>query len=133
MTDIVASKAREIINLKIKKKWLEQELKTLNKDLSNKSKILFHIMFNEDIQSLNIDGKTVFRTVKPYPRIVNEQSFFKWAKDNGFGDLIKETIHPNTLRSWYTEYSEQNDNAETTLTDMLEIFEEEGIGVRKTK
>lgn len=38
--------------------------------------------------------------IYPYVKVEDQERFYAWLRKNDMGDLIKETIHPQTLKAW---------------------------------
>lgn len=127
--NVLVGKLKSFLQLKNLKEELEKQLKQIQKTYDITEENLFNLMFDLDIQSIEIEGKKVYRKINQYPRIINQEEFFTWLRDNGFAELIKETVNPKTLGSWYKEYTSQNED--TNFEEMLDIFEKKGVGVRK--
>lgn len=133
--DILVKKCKEFNELKEKKKELEKELQSLITEMTTKEKELFKLMFDMDIQSINIDGKLFYREVSYYPQIRNKPKFFDWLRFNGFGDIITETVNFNTLRAWYKEYIGKTDNEELPedLQELISVYEDTKVKIRKMR
>jgi len=125
----LVGKLKSFLELKNLKEELEKELKQIQKKYDITEEKLFDLMFDLDIQSVEIEGKKVYRKVSQYPRIINQEDFFQWLRDNGYAELIKETVNAQTLGSWYREYISEHEDA--SFEEMLDVFEKKGLGVRK--
>lgn len=44
--------------------------------------------------------------VQVYVKIEDQSKTYDWLKKNGHGDIVKETVHPGTLKSWSKEQLE---------------------------
>lgn len=133
MEDVLIEAIKKFGELKSKKDNLSSELDNIKKEYAEMESIVFDMMFNMDIQSIVVGNRLFYRNIKEYPRIVSQELFFNWLREHGYGLLIKETVNANTLKAWYKEYREaEPDINETDLSGMLDIFEDKGIGIRKT-
>jgi len=67
-----------------------------------------------------------FPTIKPdnYPKVV------EYMRNNGWGDLVKETIHPSTLSSFVTEQIESG-GLPPELGELITVAELQRVSVRK--
>lgn len=101
---------KELYDIRAEKEQLEDRLKTLNarKDELER-KLLPSAMEDAEISKISLDGVgTIY--LKPelncYVKKDVEQEFFEWLRGNNHGDLIKETVHHSTLKSWAKEQLE---------------------------
>lgn len=128
----LTSKIQTLLKMKESIKKLEDELKALKQEYEILEQKIFDEMFNSDIQSIDVSGYKVYRMIREYPRIIDNESFIKWLKENGYSDIIKETVHPQTLRAWFKEFSDKYEFIDELKT-MLEIYQEKSLGIRKTE
>lgn len=128
--NVLVGKLKAFLKLKNLKEEQEKALKQIQKIYATTEEKLFDLMFDLDVQSIEIEDKKVYRKVSQYPKIINQEDFFQWLRDNGYAELIKETVNTQTLGSWYREYI--SDHEESNFEEMLDIFEKKGLGVRKT-
>ena len=111
---VLINKIKQLLALREKKDCIMDNLKKTSESIDKIEQEVFEIMLNLNIQAIEHDKKLIYRMIKTFPKIVNEQIFFDWLRLNGYGELIKETINPNTLRAWYKEYIESHENADFT-------------------
>ncbi len=107
---------------------LEASIKEVNARIELISSELAELMIAENLHRFSLEGRTYFTAVDTYPRIVDEGAFLDWLRKNGHEGLIKETVHPATLRSWYKEIGQQYE--EELKNGLLEVFEKIQIRVR---
>jgi len=64
------------------------------------------------------DGSTVYLTTSLYVscRKADQEHLHQWLRANGLGDLIKETVHHQTLRAFAREQSEKGAPLPLVLT-----------------
>lgn len=122
-------KIRELLALYRQEKLLKQELSKLTQKYDKQEELVFEMMFNLDVQSLKIEDRLVYRKVDFFPSITNQDAFFEFLRENGEGGIIKEVVHPKTLKSWFNEYMQSNEDID--FGDMLKVFEKKSIGIRK--
>jgi hypothetical protein len=79
-----------------------------------------------------IDGTMIYLTRSRHASVIaaQKQNFFYWLRDHGHGSLITEQVHASTLKAWVKE---QTEAGREVPTDLLTIYEEITIGVRKAK
>lgn len=106
MTDITKL-AKEMYDLKAEKDQLEERLGVLNSRYDNLSKtILPQIMDDMEQDKVSIKGVgTVYLQAEVQASIpsVESEAAIAWLKKNGHGDIVKETVHPGTLKAWTKE------------------------------
>lgn len=129
MDNELIEQIRELLILYKKEKLLKQELSKLTQKYDKQEELVFNMMFNLDVQSLKIEDKLVYRKIDSFPGIIDQDAFFKFLRDNGEDALIKEVVHPKTLKSWFTEYIQ--DHEDVDFSNMLKVFEKNSIGIRK--
>jgi len=132
MDDVLTKEVLRLIELKDEINRLKSQLSEKQRDFEAQEKKVFTLMLNYDIQSINIEGKTVYRTIGNYPRIKDEDAFFEYLRESGQESLIKETVHPTTLRSWFNELMENNpEEAERLMGSVLEVYQKEQVRIRR--
>jgi hypothetical protein len=55
----------------------------------------------------------------------------EWMKDNGLGDMVKESVHPQTLQAWVKEQLEEAGALPEELEPLVNVYEKSGISIRK--
>jgi hypothetical protein len=74
-------------------------------------------------------GKVHLRNdVKCSVNKANEVEFHTWLKENGFGELIKPTVHASTMKAWAKEQIE----AGRTLPEFVKVYLETSASIRKS-
>lgn len=109
-----------------------KELKEKNRQYDLLELEVFESMFEQDIQSIKVEDKLLFRKINEYPQIVEKVAFFEWLRSNGFQSLIKEDVNARTLASFWKDYSDgKSDEELEEVKPMLKIFEKKSIGMRR--
>lgn len=127
--------ADELAELKDRKKELDDELKAVNARIAEVEEQLASKMVEEEIQSFQRSGKTFYVTTKVFASAVPERriELFAWFKDNGFGDMVQETVNANTLAAWVRERLADSDQLPEGLDELINVYEKTTVGVRKAK
>lgn len=119
MSNQLTSMVHDLRDLKDRKDVLELELKEVNKRIRALSEQeIPEYMDENEIDKISIDGVgTVFLKTKVYANVKADDlnGFFEWLRDNGNGDIIKETVHPSTLNAFAKEQLSEGKE----LPDML--------------
>ena len=57
---------------------------------------------------------------------------FQALKDNGYGEIVTETVNANTLASFVKEQmAENNDEVPEWIAQVVNTFEKVSVGIRK--
>lgn len=100
ISDLSKSRERE-------KKYEELVKKEEEKQEELEEKII-QFLLNSGVQSINlVDVGTVFLSKSEYPSIEDVPKFYMYLRNKGEGSLIKETVHPATLRGWWNAMEEK--------------------------
>lgn len=116
------------------KKELEDCVKALNAEIDALDAKLVQAMIDQETQSFNRAGKLFYiKTVTRASAKAGEQErLYQWLKDNGYGDLVKETVNAQTLTGFAKELlDDNNDQLPEVLADMVNIYEKQTVAMRK--
>lgn len=98
---------KRLFDLKAQKSVLTDDLKELNKELSHlETKEIPSVMEDAEIEKFSIEGYgTIFLGQVAYAHIAvnNRDKAMSWLLANGHHDIVKQTIHPQTLRAFIKE------------------------------
>lgn len=92
-------------------------------------------------QSENRNGRTIYKSRDLYcgAKKGMSESLVDAMQSEGLGDLVKDTIHPSTLKSWVRENSPVDESGERdysqipeSIRSMLNIYESFSIRVRNS-
>lgn len=127
--------ADELAELRDRKKALDEELKNVNTRIAEVEEELANKMLNEEIQSFQRSGRTFYVTTKIFANAVPERKseLFTWLKENGYGDMVTETVNHNTLSAFVREMLSETDQLPEGLEELVNVFEKTTVGVRKAK
>ena len=127
--------ADELSELRDRKKALGDELKAVNDRITELEEQLASKMVEEEIQSFQRSGKTFYVTTKVFANAVPERKaqLFAWLKENGFGDMVQETVNSQTLAAWVREQLADSDQLPEGLGELINVYEKTTVGVRKAK
>lgn len=126
--------ADQLRALREQKKDLEERVKVLNAEIDALDAKLVQAMIDQETQSFNRSGKLFYlKTVTRASAKAGEQErLYQWLKDNGYGDLVKETVNAQTLTGFAKELMEENDDElPGDLVDMVTIYEKQTVAMRK--
>lgn len=132
--DDIFSLADRLKDLKQHKKELESEIKALNAEIEETEAKLAELMLEEEMQNFTRNGRIFYLNTKVYASAVAERKaeLYKWLKENGYGDLVYETVNANSLAAFVREQLEEADELPEGLAEMVNVFEKTTVGIRKT-
>lgn len=105
----ITEAVKSMYDLKAEKDQLEDRLKIINAQYDELSKqIVPKIMEDNEQDKVTIkDIGTVYLQAEIQVSIKSgDDVSIAWFKKNGHGDIVKETVHPGTLKSWTKEQLE---------------------------
>ena len=125
--------ADRLVTLRDRKKELEDELKEVNAEIAGTEEQLVSAMIEEEMQNFTRNGRQFVMTTRTY---VNAKAgmmpaLCSWMKENDLGDMVKESVHPQTLQAWVKEQIEEAGALPEELNEMVNVYEKSGITIRK--
>ena len=126
--------AEKLKTLKDTKKSVENEMKFLGNEIEEINAELADLMTESEMPSFTHSGFTYSLSTRTFASALagDKESLYIALRDNGYGELITETVNANTLSSTVSELIEQNDDS---LPDWLngKVSTYEKISVRINK
>ncbi len=116
------------------KEQLEDNLKQTNKAIEETRDALAAAMVEAEIDGLNRHGyRWTLQTKTQYSKKAgDDETFFEVLRENGLGDIIKETVNAQTLQGAMSELAEQNDDElPDEFADVINVYQYMDIGRRK--
>jgi hypothetical protein len=119
--------------LREEKAALEERLKDTNAAIEQVEQELVNAMIAEEMQNFVRGGQMFYLTTKIYTSAVPErkQDLFAWLKANGYGDMVQETVHSQTLAAFIREQLEEAEELPPDLQPLVNVFEKTTVGLRK--
>jgi hypothetical protein len=110
----------------------EARLSEANKKIREVEQVIIAKLQEEELEKFVHNGQLFYPYVSAHPGVnkEHEAEFYAWLRENGEDGIIKETVHPMTLKSWWKQNSERFAE-ELTGKELLKVHEEIRIGVRK--
>jgi len=98
------------------KSRLEKKYDTLKKRLAQK-------MEDEGLEKFSVDGKNITTRVEVFASIPKDhrEDAYNWLKDNGYGEIIIDTVNAQTLKSLVKE---QLSEGKSFPEDLIKIYTE---------
>lgn len=127
--------AERLKNLKAEKSETEDYVKTLNAEIADTEQQLVSLMTQTETQNFTRAG-TMFSLVnKTRASAVADRKADLYAalKENGYGDLVYETVNANTLSSFVKDQIDGNEDALPKWLDgLVNVNQQPGVSVRKS-
>lgn len=129
---IDGARLAEYIELTARKRALDDDLKELKERLVMIELELLDQFVAAGVDKIGKDGYTLYmaRSLRPRAKDGDRDRMLEAIKANGYGDLVKEDIHPKRLETIVKELDEQGEMP-GWAKDTIEIYEQYNIRVRK--
>ena len=129
---IDGARLAEYIELTARKRALDDDLKELNERLVLIELELLDQFEAAGVDKIGKDGYTLYmaRSLRPRAKDGDRERMLEAIKANGYGDLVKEDIHPKRLEAIVKEFDGQGEMPDWAK-DTIEIYEQYNIRVRK--
>lgn len=125
--------ADTLADLRDQKKRAEDALKEINERIAQTEEQLVAAMVEEEMQNFTRNGKQFILTNRTHANAKAGMmpAVCVWMKDNALGDMVKESIHPQTLQAWVKEQIEEVGALPEDLSELVNVYEKSGISIRK--
>lgn len=119
--------------LKEQKKHLEDTLKEVNGAIEETNEKMVQIMTQQEIQNFNRAGQLFYLSTRTFasPAAGQQEALCSWLKENGYGDLVKETVYSQTLSAFIKELLEEDDELPEELQELINVYEKTTVGMKK--
>lgn len=119
---------KKLHEVREKKTILEHGVELVNKESDELQTKIVDLMESLGITHIDVDGVgNCFLTKTIYPKVVNEEVLFKYLRSHGASDIIKYSVHPQTLKAYVKEVMEVKNEVPLGL----EIFPKTKVSIRK--
>ena len=119
---------------KDEKKELESKVKELGAAIDELDHELSDAMAEAELDKFTRNGNTFYLNSRLFasPQAGRKDALFSALREQGFGDLIQETVNANTLASFVKEQkSQNNDEIPEWLDNVVSSYEKISVGIRK--
>ena len=125
--------ADDLVRYRDQKKEIEEALKEINELIAQTEEQLVSAMIGEEMQNFTRNGRQFILTNRTYANAKAGMmpEICSWMKDNGLEDMVKESIHPQTLQAWVKEQIEEAGALPEELSELVNVYEKSGISIRK--
>jgi hypothetical protein len=109
---------------------LKEDLKKLHGEMEELNGKFLSLMELNNITSMKVNGVgTCYVAADIYPSVKDETALFAFLRKNEAASLIKETVHPATLKAYVKEQIENTN----TIPDGVEVFPKNKVRIRVGK
>lgn len=126
--------ADQLKALRDQKKNLEQEIKDVNARLEEVDYSLATAMAESETQNFTRSGIMfcLTNTTRASATADHKEELFTALREEGYGDLVYETVNANSLSAFVKEQIAENDDSlPEWLNGLVNVFEKTTVGVRK--
>lgn len=127
--------AEQLKQLREKKKNAEQRLKEMNAEIEQADYQLSMLMAETETQNFTRAGTMFTLTTKIRASAVagRKEELYVALKENGYNDLVYETVNANSLSAFVKEQiSENQDTIPDWLNGLVHVYEQTAVSVRKS-
>lgn len=127
--------AEHLKQLREKKKAAEQQLKDIHAEIAQTEYQLSVQMAETETQNFTRAGTTFALTTKTRASAMagRKEELYAALKENGYGDLVYETVNANSLSAFVKEQIAENQNTVPEwLSGLVHVYEQTAVSVRKS-
>ncbi len=127
--------AERLKQLREKKKAAEQQLKDVHAEIEKTEYQLSMQMAETETQNFTRAGTMFSLTTKIRASAMagRKDELYAALKENGYGDLVYETVNANSLSAFVKEQiSENQDHVPDWLNGLVHVYEQTAVSVRKS-
>ena len=127
--------AEQLKQLREKKKAAEQQLKDVRAEIVQTEYQLSMQMAETETQNFTRAGTMFALTTKTRASAMagRKDELYAALKENGYGDLVYETVNANSLSAFVKEQiAENQDTVPEWLSGLVHIYEQTSVSVRQS-
>lgn len=127
--------AEQLKQLREEKKDVEQRVKDINAEIDKTEYALVQLMAETETQNFTRAGTMFSLTTKTRASAMagRKDELYSALKENGFGELVYETVNANSLSAFVKEQiAENQDNVPDWLNGLVNVYEQTTVSVRKS-
>lgn len=127
--------AEKLKVLREEKKDAEQRVKDINAEIDKTEYSLVQLMAETETQNFTRAGTMFSLTTKTRASAVagRKDELYSALKENGFGELVYETVNANSLSAFVKEQiAENQDTVPEWLNGLVNVYEQTSVSVRKS-
>ena len=127
--------AEQLKQLREKKKAAEQQLKDIHAEIAQTEYQLAVQMAETETQNFTRAGTMFALTTKTRASAMagRKDELYAALKENGYGDLVYETVNANSLSAFVKEQiAENQDTIPDWLNGLVHVYEQTSVSVRQS-
>ena len=127
--------AERLKQLREKKKAVEQQLKDIHAEIAQTEYQLSMQMAETETQNFTRAGTMFALTTKTRASAMagRKDELYAALKENGYGDLVYETVNANSLSAFVKEQiAENQDTVPEWLSGLVHVYEQTSVSVRQS-
>lgn len=127
--------AEHLKQLREKKKAAEQQLKDIHAEIAQTEYQLSMLMAETETQNFTRAGTMFALTTKTRASAMagRKDELYAALKENGYGDLVYETVNANSLSAFVKEQiAENQDTIPDWLNGLVHVYEQTSVSVRQS-
>ncbi len=127
--------AEQLKQLREEKKNAEQRVKDINANIDKTEYALVQLMAETETQNFTRAGTMFSLTTKTRASAMagRKDELYSALKENGFGELVYETVNANSLSAFVKEQiAENQDTVPEWLSGLVNVYEQTSVSVRKS-
>ena len=127
--------AEQLKQLREKKKAAEQQLKDIHAEIAQTEYQLSVQMAETETQNFTRAGTMFALTTKTRASAMagRKDELYAALKENGYGDLVYETVNANSLSAFVKEQiAENQDTIPDWLNGLVHVYEQTSVSVRQS-
>lgn len=127
--------AEHLKQLREKKKAAEQQLKDIHAEIAQTEYQLSMQMAETETQNFTRAGTMFALTTKTRASAMagRKDELYAALKENGYGDLVYETVNANSLSAFVKEQiAENQDTIPDWLNGLVHVYEQTSVSVRQS-
>ena len=127
--------AEQLKQLREKKKAAEQQLKDIHAEIAQTEYQLSMQMAETETQNFTRAGTMFALTTKTRASAMagRKDELYAALKENGYGDLVYETVNANSLSAFVKEQiAENQDTIPDWLNGLVHVYEQTSVSVRQS-
>ena len=127
--------ARDLKAKKEEKSQLDERLKEVKAEIESLDYKLSEAMADSECEKFSYSGSTFYLTSRLFasPKAGMKDALITALRDNGYGDIVSETVNANTLASFCKEQMGEAEELPEWLSDVVSTFDKVSVGIRKGK
>ena len=127
--------AKKLKKCREAKSELEKQQKALTEEINKLEYQLSDLMAETECPSFSCAGKLFYLSSHVHASALNghKEKLYQTLKENGYGDLVVETVNSRTLDSFVKERMEENNGIlPEWLEDAVSVYEQVKVNMRRS-